>query len=117
AYSRKYYEVQKYGAASAIVVVFDNLVVNPKWWDGLPQDIQQAIQGAVDKAVDNSIIRYEGVNEKDMQHLAENGMEVVALTPEQIEPIKAIMQPAIIAEFLKGTGKDGQALIDMVEAL
>src|SRR5690606_37381788 len=88
AYSRKYYEVQKYGAASAIVVVFDNLVVNPRWWDGLPQDIQRAIQGAVDQAVDNSIIREEGVNEKDMQHLAENGMEVVALTPEQIEPIK-----------------------------
>lgn len=117
AYSRKYYEVQKYGAASAMVLIFDNLVVNPKWWDGLPEDIQQAIQGAVDKAVDNSLIRYEGVNEKDMQHLAENGMEVVSLTPEQIEPIKAIMQPAIIAEFLKGASKDGQTLIDMVEAL
>lgn len=117
AYSRKYYEVQKYGAASAIALIFDNLVVNPKWWNGLPEDIQQAIQGAVDKAVDNSLIRYEGVNEKDMQHLTDNGMEVVTLTPEQIEPIKAIMQPAIIAEYLKGTGKDGQTLIDMIEAL
>ena len=117
AYSRKYYEVQKFGAASAIVVVFDNLVVNPKWWNDLPTELQTAIQGAVDKAVDNSIIRYEGVNQKDMDNLAENGMEVVSLTPEQIEPIKAIMQPAIIAEFLKGTGKEGQQLIDMVEAL
>ncbi|MEZ2721287.1 TRAP transporter substrate-binding protein DctP [Paenalcaligenes hominis] len=117
AYSRKYYEVQKYGAASAIALIFDNLVVNPKWWNGLPEDIQQAIQGAVDTAVDNSLIRYEGVNEKDMQHLTDNGMEVVTLTPEQIEPIKAIMQPAIIAEYLKGTGKDGQTLIDMIEAL
>src|SRR3546814_18484157 len=38
--SRKFYEVQKYGAATAIFLVFDNLVVNPKWWDSLPQDVR-----------------------------------------------------------------------------
>ena len=38
--SRKFYEVQKYGVASNIILAFDNLVVNPKWWDGLPADVR-----------------------------------------------------------------------------
>src|SRR3546814_1497699 len=49
--SRKFYEVQDYGAATAIFVVFDNLVVNPEWWDGLPEDVRAGITRAADKAV------------------------------------------------------------------
>src|SRR3546814_7912142 len=38
--ARRYYEVQKYGAAAPTFLVFDNLVVNPAWWDSLPKDVR-----------------------------------------------------------------------------
>src|SRR3546814_18493368 len=62
--SRKFYEVQDYGAATAIFLVFDNLVVNPEWWDGLPEDVRAGITRAVDKAVQSSLITHGGRSEE-----------------------------------------------------
>ena len=44
--SRKFYEVQKFGVASNIILAFDNLVVNPAWWNGLPADLRRRILDA-----------------------------------------------------------------------
>ncbi|AEC20727.1 C4-dicarboxylate-binding periplasmic protein, putative [Pusillimonas sp. T7-7] len=115
--SRKFYEVQDYGAATAIFLVFDNLVVNPEWWDGLPEDVRAGITRAVDKAVQSSLITHEGVNPDDIKKLNDAGMETVVLTPEQASALEEAMQPAVRAEFLKSTGDDGQKLIDLIKAL
>src|SRR5690606_9274480 len=115
--SRKYYEVQKYGAATAIFLVFDNLVVNPEWWDGLPEDVRAGIQRAADKAVQSSLITHEGVNPDDIKKLTDAGMDAVVLTPEQAKALEEAMQPAVREEFLKSTGDEGQKLIDMIKAL
>lgn len=117
AVSRKYYEVQKYGTASPIVVIFNNLVVNPKWWDGLPEELQTSILEVADGIVKDSIISYEGVNQDHMKALRDNGMEAVELTADEVEALKAIMQPAVMKDFLKETGKDGEQLIEMINAL
>src|SRR3546814_20091234 len=81
--SRKFYEVQKYGAATAIFLVFDNLVVNPKWWDSLPQDVRDGISRAVDKAVQSSLITHDGVNPADIKKLNDTGMPTAGIPPQQ----------------------------------
>ncbi|NYT37178.1 C4-dicarboxylate ABC transporter [Allopusillimonas soli] len=115
--SRKYYEVQKYGAATPIFLVFDNLVVNPAWWDGLPEDVRAGITRAADKAVQSSLITHEGVNPDDMKKLTDAGMDAVVLTSEQAQAFEAVMQPAVREAFLKSSGDDGQKLIDLIKAM
>lgn len=117
AYSRKYYEVQKYGAASAIFLVFDNMVVNPAWWDGLPADVQAGITRAANQAVERSLITHEGVDPNDIKRLVDAKMDAVILTPTQIDAMSAIMQPAVRDQFLKSTGDEGRKLIDLIDAL
>lgn len=115
--SRKFYEVQDYGAATAIFLVFDNLVVNPQWWDGLPEDVRAGITRAADKAVQSSLITHEGVDPAEIKKLNEAGMEAVVLTPEQAKAFEEAMQPAVREEFLKSTGDEGRKLIELIKAL
>lgn len=115
--SRKFYEVQKYGAAAAMFLVFDNLVVNPAWWDSLPADLRAAIQQAADKAVQSSVITHAEVNPEDIKVLNDKGMQAVALTPAQMDALKQVMQPAVRKAFLDSAGPLGQQLLDAVGAM
>ncbi|WP_322997150.1 TRAP transporter substrate-binding protein DctP [Castellaniella sp.] len=117
AYSRKYYEVQQFGAASPIVLVYDNLVVNPAWWDGLPEDVRGGITRAADKAAQESIITDENINPEELAQLNQAGMQAVALSPQQIAAFKSAMQPAVLESFLNSTRGKGQELIDLIKAM
>jgi C4-dicarboxylate-binding protein DctP len=114
AFSRKFYEVQDYGTATAIFLAFDNLVVNPAWWDGLPEDVRAGIQRAADKAVQSSLITMDGVNPQDIENLKGAGMDVKVLTEEQKIALRDIMQPAVMEAFRKEAGEDGQKLLDLL---
>jgi len=115
--SRKFYEIQKYGVASNIILAFDNLVVNPAWWNGLPADLRAAIQGAADKAVKRSIRTTDGVPPEDVKVLNEKGMQTVALTKAQEQAMAAAMQPAVKKEFLRATAPDGVKLLELIDRL
>nr|WP_067294012.1 TRAP transporter substrate-binding protein DctP [Marinobacterium profundum] len=117
AYARKFYEVQKYGTASAIFLAFDNLVVNPKWWDGLPADVQEGIERAAEKAVQSSLITHEGVLSQDIENLVSSGMEAVVLDDAQIDELKRTMQPAVRKEFLNSVGDEGERLLALIEKM
>lgn len=117
AYSRKYFEIQKFGVASNIILAFDNLVVNPAWWNGLPPDLRKAIQGAADKAVKRSIRTTDGVPPEDVKVLNDNGMKTIALTKDQEAVMAAAMQPAIKKEFLRATAPDGVRLLELIDRL
>lgn len=114
AYSRKFYEVQEFGNATPMFLAFDNLVVNPRWWDGLPQDLQAAIQGAAYKAVESSIITHEGIDPKAMEDLVGAGMNAKVLTQEQQDALRDVMQPAVMEAFIAETGDEGQKLLDLL---
>jgi len=115
--SRKFYEVQKYGAASNIILAFDNLVVNPAWWNGLPADIRGAIQKAADAAVQRSISTVDGVPPADIKVLNDKGMQAIALTKAQEKAMADAMQPAVKKEFLAESGADGAKLLELIEKL
>lgn len=117
AYSRKFYEIQKFGVASNIILAYDNLVVNPAWWKGLPADVRGAIQQAADKAVQRSIRTKDGVPAEDIKVLNENGMQTIALTKAQEKVMADAMQPAVKKEFLSATAPDGVKLLEMINKL
>ncbi|MAZ31932.1 MAG: C4-dicarboxylate ABC transporter [Thalassospira sp.] len=116
AFTRKFYEVQDYGTASPIFVAFDNLVVNPAWWNDLPEGIRTAIQTAADAAVESSIITYDGINPDDVTALTGAGMKVHVLNDAEISVLREIMQPAVKEAFLAETGEDGEKLISLISA-
>jgi C4-dicarboxylate-binding protein DctP len=117
AYSRKFFEVQKYGVASNIILAFDNLVVNPAWWNGLPADVRNAIQKAADAAVKRSIRKSDGVPPENIKILNDNGMQAIALTKAQEKVMSDAMQPAVKKEFLSATAPDGVKLLEMLDRL
>ena len=116
AFTRKFYEVQGYGTASPIFVAFDNLVVNPRWWNDLPEDIRAAIQTAADTAVESSIIKHDGIDPKAVEDLTSAGMEVHVLTEEEVAALRDIMQPAVREAFLAETGEEGEKLLSLISA-
>jgi C4-dicarboxylate-binding protein DctP len=115
--SRKFYEVQKFGTASNIILAFDNLVVNPAWWNGLPADVRAAIQHAADNAVKRSIRKTDGVPAEDVQVLNDKGMKTVALTRAQEQTMAGALQPAVKKEFLRATAPDGVKLLELIDRL
>ena len=50
AYSRKYYEVQKYGTVTPFFTIFFHMYVNPAWWAKLKPEYRAAIEAAAAKA-------------------------------------------------------------------
>jgi len=117
AHSRKFYEVQKFGVASNIILAFDNLVVNPAWWKGLPADLRNAIQKAADMAVARSIRKSDGIPPENIKVLNDNGMKAIALTKAQEKVMADAMQPAVKKEFLRQTAPDGVKLIEALDKL
>lgn len=116
AFSRKFYEVQKFGTATPMFLAYDNLVVNPAWWDGLPEDIRSAIQGAANAAAQSSITATDGINPQDIENLTGAGMDAKVLSDEQVAALKGIMQPAVMQAFIAETGDEGQKLLDLLAA-
>jgi C4-dicarboxylate-binding protein DctP len=115
--SRKFYEVQKYGVASNIILAYDNLVVNPAWWKALPADLRSAIQKAADKAALNSIRATDTIPPENIAVLNEKGMKAVALTKAQERAMADVMQPAVKKEFLRATAPDGVKLLELIDRL
>jgi C4-dicarboxylate-binding protein DctP len=116
AFSRKFYEVQKFGVASNIILAYDNLIVNPAWWNGLPADLRKGIQDAVTKAEDRAIPAQDGIPDAHIQQLKDKGMTVTVLTKAQEKVMADAMQPAVIKAFTEAS-PDGARLIEMMRKL
>ncbi len=116
AFSRKYFEVQKYGTVAPFFSVYFHLYVNPEWWDGLSEENRAAIQAAASKAEQDSIPLTEKTAEDAITKLRENGMEIHIQTPEEADVWEKAMQPPVMDAFLKSS-PDAQKVIDAAEKL
>lgn len=114
--SRKFYEVQKYGVASSIILAYDNLVVNPEWWAKLPADARQAIEAAVKKAEARAMPKSDEIPAERITVLRDKGMNVTVLTDAQEKVMADAMQPAVIKAF-QASGPDAVRLIEMLKKL
>jgi len=114
--SRRFYEVQKFGVASSIILAYDNLVVNPEWWAKLPAEARRAIEAAVKQAEARAMPASDDIPAERITVLRDKGMNVTVLTPAQEKAMAEAMQPAVIKAF-EQAGPDAVKLIQMLKTL
>ena len=117
AYSRKYYEVQKYGTVTPALTAYFHLYVNPAWWGKLSSANRSAIEQAAKTAEAASIDITEKTAADAVRQLQEKGMILHLQNPQEIAIWKAAMQKPVIDAFLKAAPQDGQKLIDLLNKL
>jgi C4-dicarboxylate-binding protein DctP len=121
-YTQKMYEVQKYLTLSDHGVIEYAVIVNKKFWDGLPADIRAELDGAMKDATKyaNDIAKQQ--NEEALEKVKASGKtQIITLTPEEKKAWKkavlkvhrdneATIGKDLIQEIYKDTGFDPNKL-------
>ena len=116
-YTQKMNEVQKYVTVTNHGYIGYVVVVNKKFWDGLPADIRAACEKAMKEATDFGNSQSAKENDDALEQIKKAGKtEIITLTAEQDEAMRKAMMPVykdvasrvgqpLIDEFLKETGR------------
>jgi C4-dicarboxylate-binding protein DctP len=116
-YTQKMHEVQKYATVTNHGYIGYVVVVNKKFWDGLPADIRPQLEKAMKEATDFGNGQSAKENDDALEAIKKAGKtEILTLTPEQDEAMRKAMMPVykemasrvgqpLIDEFLKETGR------------
>src|SRR5215218_134406 len=111
-YTQKMHEVQKYTTLSDHGYIGYVVVVNKKFWDGLPGDVRTSLQRAMDEATTyaNEISQKE--NDEALDDMKKSGKtQFIELNPDQKARWKKAMMP-VYSEMGSRVGKN---LIDDFE--
>lgn len=109
--TQKFHEVQKHITVSNHAHLQYAVIVNSKFWSGLPGDIRTQLQKAMDEATDytNSIAKKE--NEDALAEIKQSGKTTLHyLTDEQ----RAAWQKAMAPTYKWAKGRVGQEVLDLV---
>jgi C4-dicarboxylate-binding protein DctP len=110
-YTQKMYEVQKYMSITDHGYLGYAVIVNKKFWDGLPADIRTQLEVAMKEATDYANNIAKSSNEKDLESVKASGKtEVTVLTKEQ----RAAFKTALLPVQDKMASRIGQETIDSV---
>jgi C4-dicarboxylate-binding protein DctP len=107
-YTQKMQEVQKYLALTNHGYLGYAVIVNKKFWDGLPADIRTTLEGAMKDATKfaNDIAQKE--NDDAIEAVRKTGKtEIITLTAEQ----KAAMKKALVTVHKENEGRVGKDTI------
>src|SRR3954463_8104973 len=105
-YTQKMHEVQKYTMLSEHGYVGYAVIVNKRFWDGLPADIRAALTKAMKEATDytNEIAQKE--NDEALEAMRKSGKtEMVELTAEQKAAWRKALDP-VYEEMTARVGKE-----------
>jgi C4-dicarboxylate-binding protein DctP len=111
-YTQKMHEVQKYIMESEHGYVGYAVIVNKKFWDGLPQDIRPQLEKAMQEATEytNSIAQKE--NDDALEAIKKSGLsQVIPLTPEEKQAWRTALRPV----YQEMASRVGQTTIDEFE--
>ena len=115
-YTQKMHEVQKFATVTNHGYIGYVVVVNKKFWDGLPADIRSELDKAMKEATAFGNGQSAKENEDALELIKKSGKtEIVTLTPEQDAAMRKAMEPVykdvasrvgqpLIDEFIKETG-------------
>ena len=115
-YTQKMHEVQKYLTMTNHGYIGYVVVVNKKFWDGLPADIRGQLEKAMKEATTYGNNQSAKENDDAMAEIKKSGKtEILTLTPEQDAAMRKAMDPVykdvatrvgqpLIDEFIKETG-------------
>ena len=109
--TQKFHEVQKHITVSYHAHLQYTVIVNSKFWNGLPADIRAQLDKAMDEATDytNSIARKE--NEDALAAIKASGRTTLHyLSDEQ----RAAWQKAVAPTYKWAKGRVGQEVLDLV---
>jgi C4-dicarboxylate-binding protein DctP len=109
--TQKFHEVQKDITVSNHAHLQYAVIVNTKFWNGLPADIRAQLEKAMDEATDytNSIARKE--NADALEAIKASGRTTLHyLTDEQRKAWQKAMQPT----YSWAKGRVGQEILDLV---
>ena len=116
-YTQKMHEVQKYMTVTNHGYIGYVVVVNKKFWDGMPADIRDQVSKAMKEATEFGNGASAQDNDEALDAIKKSGKsEIITLTPEQDEAMRKAMMPVykdvasrvgqpLIDEFLKETGR------------
>lgn len=91
-YTQKMHEVQKYMTITNHGYLGYAVIVNKKFWEGLPADIRAELETALKEATDYANAIAMEMNDKDLQSVIASGKtEVITLSPEERAAFKAAM--------------------------
>ena len=111
-YTQKMHEVQKYIMLSEHGYVGYAVIVNKKFWEGLPADIRSQLEKAMAEATayTNSIAQKE--NDDAMETMKKSGLtQIVPLTAEE----KQAWRTALLPVYQEMAARVGQGTIDEFE--
>jgi C4-dicarboxylate-binding protein DctP len=111
-YTQKMHEVQKYIMESEHGYVGYAVIVNKKFWDGLPQDIRPQLENAMQEATEytNSIAQKE--NDDALEAIKKSGLsQVLPLTAEEKQAWRTALKPV----YQEMASRVGQTTIDEFE--
>jgi C4-dicarboxylate-binding protein DctP len=116
-YTQKMNEVQKYATVTNHGYIGYVVVVNKKFWDGLPADIRDELSKAMKEATEYGNGASAQDNDQALEAIKKSGKsQIITLTLEQNEAMRKAMMPVykdvasrvgqpLIDEFMKETGQ------------
>jgi C4-dicarboxylate-binding protein DctP len=105
-YTQKHHEVQKYATLSDHGYIGYAVIVNKKFWDGIPPDISAQLTKAMKEATAYANDSAESDNNDAMDLMRKSGkIEFITLTPEQKASWRKALDP-VTAEMTSRIGKD-----------
>jgi len=119
-YTQKMHEVQKYTTLTNHGYIGYVVVVNRKFWDGLPPEIRDQLTRAMKEATAFGNARSAQENAQALEQMRKSGKtELVTLTPEQDAAMRKAMAPvyddvasriskSLVEDFRKESGGTGQ---------
>src|ERR1700712_2607302 len=108
-YTQKMHEVQKFATVTNHGYIGYVVVVNKKFWDGLPADIRTELDKAMKEATAFGNGQSAKENDEALAEIKKTAKsEIVALTPEQDEAMRKALDPV----YKDVASRVGQSLID-----
>lgn len=111
-YTQKMHEVQKYTTLSDHGYIGYVVIVNKKFWDGLPGDVRTSLQHAMDEATKYSNEISQKENDDALEDMKKSGRtEFISLSADQ----KARWKKAMLPVYNEMASRVGKNLIDDFE--
>jgi len=117
AYSRKYYEVQKFGTVGPIFTIYFHMFANPAWWNKLSPAHRQAIEAAAAKVEQDAIPVTEQTAAAALKDLGGKGMTMHVQTPQEQATWRAAMEKPVVDAFIKSAPEGGPKIIELMQKI
>jgi len=113
-YTQKFYEVQKHTTLTNHGYIGYVVVVNKKFWDGLPADVRTSLEKAMNEATAYSNKIAASENAEALEEIKKSGKtEIIVPTAAENEAMRKAMEP-LYQEMASRVGK--QLIDDVVKA-